>query len=296
MKVITQKITILENVKIYIRREDLLHPYISGNKYRKLKYNIEEAKKQNKKVIATFGGAFSNHILATACAAKENGFQSIGIIRGEELSDKPLNETLQKADYFGMKFIFITRDEYREKNNFIEKFSQKEFQDIYWIPEGGTNALAIKGCEEILSEDDEQYDIICTCVGTGGTLSGLINSSSTSQKILGFSALEGNFLNDEVKKYVTKTNWEILNDYTFGGYAKWNSQLIDFINDFYEKYKIPLEPIYTGKMMFGIFDLFKKNKISKNARILVIHTGGIQGVKGVNTALKKKNSNEIVYE
>lgn len=296
MKVITQKITILENVKIYIRREDLLHPYISGNKYRKLKYNIEEAKKQNKKVIATFGGAFSNHILATACAAKENGFQSIGIIRGEELSDKPLNETLQKADYFGMKFIFITRDEYREKNNFIEKFSQKEFQDIYWIPEGGTNALAIKGCEEILSEDDEQYDIICTCVGTGGTLSGLINSSSTSQKILGFSALEGNFLNDEVKKYVTKTNWEILNDYTFGGYAKWNSQLIDFINDFYEKYKIPLEPIYTGKMMFGIFDLFKKNKISKNARILVIHTGGIQGVKGVNAALKKKNSNEIVYE
>jgi len=278
------------NNNIFIKLEYLNHKYISGNKLRKLKYNIIEAKKGGYKTLLTFGGAFSNHIAAVAAAGTEFGFDTIGVIRGEELQAKiQENATLSFAEKCGMKFRFVTRKAYREKTSeiFIEKLKE-EFKDFYLLPEGGTNELAVKGCEEILSESDTTFDYICCPVGTGGTLAGLINCSKPSQQVLGFPALKGDFLKEEIGKFATKSNWELITDYNFGGYAKINSDLVSFINAFKSEYNIPLDPIYTGKMMYGIFDLLEKGYFSKDSKILVIHSGGLQGIAGMNKILKQK--------
>jgi 1-aminocyclopropane-1-carboxylate deaminase len=291
-----QKISLFKNeISLFIKREDLLHPYISGNKFRKLKYNIAEAKNQNKTTLLTFGGAFSNHILAVAAAGKENGFKTIGVIRGEELkyqiNDNP---TLVKAQEFGMVFDFVSRENYRNKNNadFIFQLNQK-FGDFYLLPEGGTNDFAVKGCEEILVKTDDEFDFICCAVGTGGTISGLINSSKDCQKVLGFPALKGDFLQEDIRKFANKDNWELITDYHFGGYAKIDEKLILFINDFYQKYSVPLDPIYTSKMTFGVMDLIEKEYFPPKSKILMIHTGGLQGVNGMNAVLRKKNIIQI---
>jgi 1-aminocyclopropane-1-carboxylate deaminase len=284
------------NVTLYIKREDLLHPIISGNKFRKLKYNLIQAKKENKSVLLTFGGAFSNHVLAVAAAGYEYGFKTIGIIRGEELKDKMAeNPTLQKAKELGMVFDFVSREEYRNKNNsaFIKQL-EKQFGDFYLLPEGGTNDLAVQGCEEILTEDDAVFDYICCAVGTGGTISGVINCSKSSQQVLGFPALKGDFLNEDICSFAKNKNWELIPDYHFGGYAKVSDELISFINEFYQKHQVPLDPIYTGKMVFGVLDLIKKKKFSDNAKILMIHTGGLQGVAGMNNSLRQKKLTEII--
>ncbi len=280
--------------KLYIKREDLLHPFVSGNKFRKLKYNLLKAKEEKKTSIVTFGGAFSNHISATAAACKEQGFKSVGIIRGEELGEnleKTLggNPTLKFAHDCGMKFKFISRTAYREKNStdFLASI-EKEFPDSFIVPEGGTNDLAVKGCEEILTKEDTQFDIICCPVGTGGTISGLINSSKEHQTIYGFPALKGDFLKKEIDKFAKKNNYQLIIDYHFGGYAKVNVELIEFINKFKQENNIPLDPIYTGKMVYGIFDMLKKEKLN-NKKILLIHTGGLQGIEGMNKRLAKKN-------
>lgn len=295
-----QKISLEKTtISLYIKREDLLHPYVSGNKLRKLKYNLLQAKNENKQTLLTFGGAFSNHILAVAAAGKEQGFETIGIIRGEELQDKiSENPTLQKAQDFGMVFKFVGREIYREKNNpeFIQQLAEK-FGHFYLIPEGGTNDLAVKGCEEILTATDEKFDYICCAVGTGGTISGLINCSKNSQQVLGFPALNGDFLREDICKFVSKLNWDLITAYHFGGYAKVSEELILFINEFYQKHKIPLDPIYTGKMMFGVMDLIDKNYFPENSKILVIHTGGLQGIAGMNNLLKQKKQLQInVYD
>lgn len=295
-----QKINIENsNISLYIKREDLLHPFISGNKFRKLKYNLAQAKIENKKTLLTFGGAFSNHILAVAAAGKEQGFKTIGVIRGEELKDKIAdNPTLQKAKDFGMVFEFVDREIYREKSNpkFIRQLAEK-FEDFYLIPEGGTNELAIKGCEEILTTTDEKFDYICCAVGTGGTISGLINCSKSSQQVLGFPALKGDFLREDIRNFVSKSNWDLITTYHFGGYAKVSEELIRFINEFYKVYKIPLDPIYTGKMMFGVMDLINKKYFPDNSKILVIHTGGLQGITGMNNLLKQKKQIQItIYD
>jgi 1-aminocyclopropane-1-carboxylate deaminase len=282
-------------ISLCIKRDDLIHPVISGNKFRKLKYNIIEAKKQNQSTLLTFGGAFSNHILAVAATGKEYGFKTIGVIRGEELECKiEANPTLKKAQEFGMVFDFISRDEYRTKNNpeFLNKLEQK-FSDFYLIPEGGTNELAVIGCQEILTEVDEDFDFICCAVGTGGTISGIINSSKDCQKVLGFPALKGEFLQEDIRKFATTDNWELITDYHFGGYAKIDEKLIHFINDFYMKYSIPLDPIYTSKMTFGVIDLIEKGYFPPKSKILLIHTGGLQGVNGMNLVLRKKNITQI---
>ena len=172
--------------------------------------------------------------------------------------------------------------------NFINSL-RDTFGDFYLIPEGGTNPLAIKGCEEILSNEDQKFDYICTAVGTGGTISGLINSVHTNQEVIGFPALKGNFLYDEIRKFTTKENWTLNLDYNFGGYGKFNEDLIHFINRFKSETSILLDPIYTGKMLFGIVDLINKGKFKKGSKILTIHTGGIQGIDGINKKLLKKN-------
>lgn len=269
----------------------MLHPYVSGNKYRKLKYNIQAAKKKGNNTLLTFGGAFSNHIAAVAYAGKEWGMNTIGVIRGEELQDKwNLNPTLAQANENGMQFSFVTRQAYREKNHpeFIAQL-RKQFGNFYLVPEGGTNAFAIKGCEEILQEADSEFDIICTCVGTGGTMAGLSNTAYIHQQVLGFSALKGDFLIQTIADITTNNNWRLIMEYHFGGYAKITAELVGFINDFKAKTDIPLDPIYTGKLMFGLFDMIKNDNFVPGSKILAVHTGGIQGIEGMNMVLKKKN-------
>ena len=295
LPILTQK-----NVELYIKREDEIHPFVSGNKFRKLKYNLAEAKKQNKTTLLTFGGAFSNHIVATAVAGSLNGFKTIGIIRGEELAydlEKTLaeNATLREAHQNGMTFKFISRADYRnkEQTNFVADLS-KEFGDFYLIPEGGTNQLAIKGCEEILTNQDAIFDYICLAVGTGGTISGVINSLQDHQKCLGFPALKGIFLEEEIKKYVkSEENWSLQTDYHFGGYAKYNDDLIRFINTFKNQSDILLDPVYTAKMVYGVLDLIGKNHFPSKTKILAIHTGGLQGIVGFNKKLAAKNQSLI---
>ena len=294
-----QELHLPYNVSLAMKREDLIHPHISGNKYRKLKYNIAFAKANTYKTLLTFGGAYSNHIAATALAGMHYGFQTVGVIRGEELGvdlEKTLKEntTLAQAVSCGMQLKFVSREMYKQKEEAsVLRLLKKEYPDAYMLPEGGTNELAIKGCEEILVEADLSYDYICCAVGTGGTISGIINSSSPSQKILGFPALKGGFLNAELEKLTTKPNWKLQQVYHFGGYAKVTEELVSFINDFKKTHGILLDPIYTGKMMFGIFDLISKGYFPQNSRILAIHTGGLQGVAGINQKLMKKGLQTI---
>jgi len=285
-------------ITLHIKREDLIHPFISGNKFRKLKYNLLKAKVEKKTKLLTFGGAFSNHIAAVAFAGMENNFETIGIIRGDELESQIYeNPTLLFAQECGMKFQFVSREEYQNKTTdlFIEKL-KNIYYDFYLIPEGGANLLAVKGCEEILTEKDSQFSHICCSIGTGGTISGLINSAQLYQKIIGFPSLKGDFLSDDIRKFAVKSNWEFVTDYHFGGYGKINEELVRFINDFYHQTKIPLDPIYTGKMMFGIVDLIQKGYFPKGSKILAIHTGGLQGIKGMNNYLKNKNLPQIITQ
>lgn len=301
MHSINQKIPLSfpNNIELFIKREDLLHPIISGNKFRKLKYNIQEAKRLGHSTLLTFGGAFSNHILAVAGAGAEFGFKTIGIIRGEELESKiHENPTLAKAQELGMQFHFVSRTAYRDKesSSFISFLSEK-FGNFYLVPEGGTNSFAIKGCEEILTASDKSFFTHITCaVGTGGTISGIINSSIEKQQIIGFSSLKGAFLSDVIRNFVNKTNWNIIEDYHFGGYGKINDELVSFLNLFYNHTSIPLDPVYTGKMVFGVMDLINKGYFLPNSKILMIHTGGLQGIKGMNFALRNKNRELIQYD
>lgn len=286
-------ITLLQEkgITLYLKREDTIHPFVSGNKYRKLKYNLLEAKKQGKDTLLTFGGAFSNHIAATAYAGQEQGLKTIGVIRGEELEDKwQNNPTLNMAHEHGMQFHFVSRSDYRLKNepSFLKNL-KSQFGDFYLLPEGGTNELAVKGCTEILTEADATFDYICSAVGTGGTVAGLINASRPHQTVLGFPALKGNFLIEEIRTFAQNQRWQLVTDYHFGGYAKVDQQLIDFINLFKNETGIPLDPIYTGKMLFGIFELVKRDVFSPGSQILAIHTGGLQGIQGMNLILKEKN-------
>ena len=287
-------------VSLCIKREDLLHPYISGNKFRKLKYNLIEARKLGFQTILTFGGAYSNHIHATAYAGKKNGFKTIGIIRGEELGGKHLEKTLSQnstlafAKANGMELHFVNRSDYKLKNTsiFINKL-KKRLGDFYLLPEGGTNDLAIKGCAEILSNDDAKYSHICCAVGTSGTVTGIIKSSKSHQQVIGFPVLKENYLESEIAQKVTVSNWSLNRKAHFGGYAKVTPDLVEFINSFYKKHQIPLDPIYTGKLLSGIYNDIAEGNFPKKSRILAIHTGGLQGVAGVNAKLDKKSLERI---
>ena len=295
MLVTNQKIALplleKKNVELYIKREDLIHPKISGNKYRKLKYNLLKAQELKYDTLLTFGGAYSNHIAATAYAGQLNKMQTIGVIRGEEVSDLwTSNPTLSAAHKQGMKFKFVSRTDYRKKETaeFLSRL-KKEFGDFYMIPEGGTNHLAVKGCEEILTSRDAVYDVICCSVGTGGTIAGIINSAAPNQHVLGFPALKGDFLKKDICKFVENGNWDLCSDYHFGGYARVDESLISFINEMSENTGIPFDPVYTGKMMYGVLDMIAKDKFKPGTKILAIHTGGLQGIAGINLYLKSKN-------
>jgi 1-aminocyclopropane-1-carboxylate deaminase/D-cysteine desulfhydrase-like pyridoxal-dependent ACC family enzyme len=282
--------------KIFVLRIDKLHREISGNKWFKLKYNLIEAEKLNHKTLLTFGGAYSNHIYAVASAGKEFGFDTIGIIRGEEYF--PLNPTQQFAVDCGMKLFYLNRAEYKNRNDkaFQEKLKIK-FDNPYMIPEGGTNQLALMGTEEIVNHIKTNFDYICTACGTGGTIAGIISSLKGEKKILGFPALKGGeFLENDIRELVTErssqsyNNWKLITEYHFGGYAKIDISLINFINEFESINNFKLDYIYTSKMFYGIKELLKREYFSKGIKIVLLHTGGIQGNKGmiskVNNLLK----------
>ena len=284
---ISDPILIDKQIKLFIKREDLTDEFISGNKWYKLKYNLIEAEKLGFKTLLTFGGAFSNHIHATAAAGKKYGFNSIGIIRGEE--HLPLNPTLESAQENGMLIEYLDRKSYRNKydKDLIEILKNK-YGDFYLIPEGGSNHLAIKGCAEIIPGIKTNFDFICSACGTGGTLAGLILGLNSKSFVLGFSVLKGGeFLYQNIRSLLSQyqkenlNNWQINLDYHFGGYAKINSELIKFCRNFEEQHNIPIEPIYTGKMLYGIFDLIKNNSFPEHSTIIAIHTGGLQGLQGL---------------
>lgn len=296
MKMITQHIPVSNpTIELSIRREDQIHPFVSGNKFRKLKYNLIQAKKEGKEALLTFGGAFSNHIAATAFAGRQKGFRTIGIIRGDELeSKKSENPTLHFAAQCGMEFHFVSREKYRVLTATPALLSE-DFPQCCILPEGGTNDLAVIGCEEILTEADSLYDYICCAVGTGGTISGLINCLKSGQQVLGFPALRGDFLQKDICKFAKKPNWQLIDGYHFGGYAKITPDLVRFLNGFYRENAIPLDPVYTGKMVFGVMDLIDKGYFPEGSKILLIHTGGLQGIEGMNRKLKSKNLPLIEY-
>ncbi len=266
---IIQKIK-LAGTEVFVLRLDLIHPLISGNKWFKLKYNVEEARKQGCDTILTFGGAFSNHILATAVACKEFGFKSVGVIRGEKASET--NSTLSEAKKHGMQLAFVSREDYdlKENENYIEGF-RNWFGNFYVVPEGGNNELGIKGCGEVLPKEND-FDIIFCASGTGTTFKGIERSLKKDQKLFGISVVKG------VGELNSLPN--MISDYHFSGYAKHTKVLLEFKNEFEKEHNIPLDYVYTAKLFFAVDDLISKNKIPDGKKVLVIHSGGLQGNKG----------------
>lgn len=317
----------IRDVELYVLRLDLMHPLVNGNKWFKLKYNLEAAKQNNFKKILTFGGAYSNHIYATAAAGNLFGLQTIGVIRGEE--NLPLNPTLDFATKQGMQLVYVDRQTYRNqrreelqevlKNHFGEKLQnrvQTLEEDFFLIPEGGGNLNGVRGCTEILSNSlisDSciynflpllrggrwgNFDIICLACGTGTTLAGIALSLNAKQRLIGFPVLKaGEFLKSEIEALLAEylasdlpvpgdkgISWELVCNYHFGGYGKVNQELIEFKNEFEKVHNIPLDYVYTAKMVYGVIDLIKQGYF-ENCRILIVHTGGLQGNIGMEQRL-----------
>lgn len=291
-----QQVPINRGVELFLKREDLIHPEISGNKFWKLYYNINQylIQKPDNPIIITFGGAFSNHISAVAALGNDLNLPTLGIIRGEELHEKwENNPTLKHASEKGMQFRFITRSDYQNKVKLSAQL-QTEFPDALIIPEGGNNALAVQGFQHVLGEQTARFDYICTATGTGGTLAGLSKFAEDHQKILGFAVVKDASLHQTVENLYGRNNFELV-DASFGGYGKLDDEVVSFVNWFYREYKIPLDPIYTGKMMLALFKSIEVGSFEKGSKILAIHTGGLQGIVGANQLLSKNNKERINF-
>ena len=271
-----------KEIHLFIKRDDLIHPDLSGNKWRKLKLNIEEAKKSDCDTLLTFGGAYSNHIAAAAIVGKIFGFKTIGIIRGEE--HFPLNPTLQLARDNGMSLDYLNRSDYRKKEypSFLIKL-KRQYPSAYIIPEGGANKNGIKGCETIINEIKKEikFDYLTVDCGTGATLAGLINGAN-EEKIIGISVLKAKrYFEEYIHNHCpNKTNYSIIHDYHFGGYAKWKPELLEFMKSFYGETGIKTDPVYTGKQAFALVNLIKKGFFPKGSTVVFLHTGGLQGIEG----------------
>lgn len=293
-------------IRLFLKRDDLLHPLFGGNKWRKLKYNLRFARENGFDTLLTFGGAWSNHIYATAAAGRHYGFKTIGLIRGD--SNRPLSATLAFAEKNGMQLHYIDRRQYRQKNNpqYLQQL-KNNFGHPYILPEGGSNALAVRGCAEIVDEIDIDFDVICCACGSGATLAGLIAATRTlhcsrqqptstlpEQKklVIGFSALKGGeFLAGEVARLIddidadaknSNTDWHIECGFHFGGYAKIDDQLVRFMRQFQSDYGITLDAVYTGKLLYGLFQLIESASFKAGSTIIAVHSGGLQGNKGFN--------------
>jgi len=281
---IENELTLAHKVNLYLLRLDTIDLYSGGNKLFKLKYNLEEAQKQGFKKILTFGGAWSNHLAAAACV-NNNPLPIIAVVRGEE--PKTYSDTLNYCKEKGVELHFVSRSDYRNKTEpfFIERLKNK-FGNFYLLPEGGSNALAVKGCKEIIDYIPIDFDYICTPVGSGGTLAGITTGLKAHQQAVGFSALKGaDYLTDEVNKLIGNSEshnskFSIINEYHFGGYAKTTAELLSFKTDFENQFNVPLDFVYTSKMMYGIFDTIQKGNFKEDLTVVAIHTGGLQGNKG----------------
>lgn len=265
------------SIMMDVLRLDLLDPVISGNKWYKLNYYLEEAMALGKTIV-TFGGAYSNHIVATAAAARKADLKSIGIIRGERAPT--LSPTLIQARDLGMEFIFTSRKDYMDKT--IPETITSSEQEFYIIPEGGRGHLGMKGAKDILLENKtDAYTHIVSAVGTGTTLAGLAAAANKGQQIIGISTLKNNFLLEaDVEELLPpdkKNIVSILHDYHFGGYAKRTEELIRFMNDFFRQTAVPTDFVYTGKMVYAAMDLVRKQYFPPDSKILLVHTGGLKG-------------------
>jgi 1-aminocyclopropane-1-carboxylate deaminase/D-cysteine desulfhydrase-like pyridoxal-dependent ACC family enzyme len=274
-----------KNLDVFVLRDDMIHPYIAGNKWRKLKYNLEEFRKKKKEYFVTFGGAYSNHIVATAAAGKESGIKTIGVIRGEEHTTRS-NAVLRFAEDCGMELIFVTREKYRllRKNNSLvhELFvcARKERttgSQLFIVPEGGSNESAVKGCKEIIDDIPVDFDYACCACGTGTTLAGIAQNLNGHQQVVGIAVLKNaSFIDEAIRKYTgCIENYQLIHDYHFGGYAKSTEELELFCKSFAGRSHIPVEPVYTGKLFFAIYDLARKDFFEKGKTVVAIHTGGV---------------------
>ncbi|HMR86849.1 MAG TPA: pyridoxal-phosphate dependent enzyme [Saprospiraceae bacterium] len=279
-------LTIEKNIHLYIKREDLIHPWVSGNKWRKLKYNLDFALQNNIQTIITFGGAFSNHLYATAGACALLGIKSIGIIRGEIDHQNP---TLKFCLEKNMTLIPMSRSAYRDKeaSKEIQDIIQK-YPDALVIPEGGTNQLALKGVGEIWDEINYQLTktphYITLSAGTGGTTAGLLSYNNYPTQIISFSALKSDHLEEEIlslTSYKNKEKLNMVNEYHFGGYGKWTDELIQFISDFESMTGIPLDHVYNGKAVYGLLKMIEDDYFPQGTTIVHVHTGGLQGLAGL---------------
>ena len=274
-----------QGIELWLKRDDLLHPVISGNKWRKLKYILDHALSLNTHKIISMGGAYSNHLHALAYVGNKLGIATAAKIRGER--PEVLNPTLSDLDTWGMTLEFVSRSEYRQLRTYKDYNSLPGMQTgEYWLPEGGAMELALLGVAELVNEIEIDYDVLCVPCGTATTLAGIINAVSEDKQVLGFSALKGaSFLSADVQQMIINKpchnkNWFIELDFHFGGFAKVSPALLDFIKNFERAHSIQLEPIYTGKMLYGIYALIKQGFFKPGQRIIAVHTGGLQGNRG----------------
>ena len=272
-----------KDLQLFIKREDRLHPIVSGNKWRKLKYILQHAIETKHDHLISMGGVWSNHLHALAWVGKELGLRTTGIIRGELPDEKP--STLIEVEEWGMQLEFVSRLEFRKLREFHEHDSEPaEHYNGYWIPEGGANKLALRGVAEVVNEIELSFDTIALACGTGTTLAGIASVLPADKNTIGFAVLKGaSFLQDDVRallKDYDQKNWSINLDYHFGGFAKTDQKLFSFMEDFEKQTGIPLEPVYTGKMLYGLFDLIKQDMFESGQKIIAIHTGGLQGKSG----------------
>jgi len=285
-----------KQVQLFIKRDELIHPVLQGNKWRKLKYNLLDANSQKQQTLLSFGGAYSNHLHALAFAGQQFGFNTIGIIRGEKPSNT--NPCLQDMQNWGMQLEYIKRIDYKQKttDDFIQRL-RKQFGNFYLIPEGGNNPQGIKGCAELLDELDQDYDVICSEVGSGTMLSSLItHHKKSNSEFLGFVVMKNRQLEEDIHRKVKNTQktlntkWTLNHDYHFGGFAKANNELHQFILNFKTQFNIQLEPVYSGKMLYGLFDLISNDYFKPGSCILAIHGGGLQGLRGYPDFYKREKT------
>ncbi len=279
------------NIRIFLLKEDQLHEDVSGNKWRKLQYNLAEATRLGCEGLLSFGGAHSNHIAALAAAGEMYGFRTAAYIRGEQTTDTP---TLEYARRKSMDLNFVNRAVYTRYNNGDWADLQEPFKNYYILPEGGGNTLGVRGCMDIvLTHPELANSIWCVACGTGTTMAGMVHGLAQLGRgsVLGFPVLRGGFMAQEVSKKIASygafasdfvPHWQVVEGYEMGGYAAYSTELVAFINTFYDRYGVPLDPIYTGKMMFGLFDMIRYKRIAPGSTLVAVHTGGLQGIEGYN--------------
>ncbi|MEY8263504.1 MAG: pyridoxal-phosphate dependent enzyme [Bermanella sp.] len=275
------------NISVQIKRDDLLHPVVSGNKLYKLMFNLEQFQREHKKTLITFGGAYSNHLHATAFMGRQLGVQTVAIVRGEQLI--PLNPTLKDCTDWGMILEPVCREQYRQKQRGggIQSIIDR-YPSPYVVPEGGANRLGVLGAAKMLDEvDQEKLDMVVVACGTGVTMAGLISACEPHVRVVGFPALKAEkWMADEVQGWLDiiackQCNWALQHDYHFGGYAKTKPELLAFMDDMEANYNLLLDPIYTAKAFYGLLDMIARGEIARGSNLLFIHSGGLQGRRGL---------------